>query len=195
MTEDSSKTLVAPITNGTSEDKLPLLTSSLSQDDSWLLNSNHLNRSMSGPDCLGRIRDPQSPEFDRASMTSTDICTMSEQHEEVVFRRPRRGSTTIKRRPGKRLSRSKVKRRCSINGHFYDRETSFFTPPHGSQMSVWVTSLVNTVEVINLILEKYKVESDPQNFALFVVRDNGGKLIQVVFCFHNNTRNFRTETA
>ncbi|XP_018573460.1 uncharacterized protein LOC108912643 [Anoplophora glabripennis] len=173
MTEDSSKTLVAPITNGTSEDKLPLLASSISQDDSWLLNSNHLNRSMSGPDCLGRIRDPQSPEFDRISMTSTDICTMSEQHEEVVFRRPHKGSTAIKRRPGKRLSRSKVKRRCSINGHFYDRETSFFTPPHGSQMSVWVTSLVNTVEVINLILEKYKVESDPQNFALFVVRDNG----------------------
>lgn len=175
MTEDSSKTLVAPVTNGTSEDKLPLLSSSMSQDDSWLLNSNHLNRSMSGPDCLGRIRDPQSPEFDRVSMTSTDICTMSEQHDEVVYRRPHKGSTAIKRRPGKRLSRSKVKRRCSINGHFYDRETSFFTPPHGSLMSVWVTSLVNTVEVINLILEKYKVESDPQNFALFVVRDNGGR--------------------
>ncbi|KAJ8912086.1 hypothetical protein NQ315_000592 [Exocentrus adspersus] len=173
MTEDSSKTLVPAITNGTNDDKLPLLTLSMTQDDSWLLNSNHLNRSMSGPDCLGRVRDPQSPEFDRISMTSTEICTMSEQPEEVVFRRPHKGSTAIKRRPGKRLSRSKVKRRCSINGHFYDRETSFFTPPHGSQMSVWVTSLVNTIEVINLILEKYKVESDPQNFALFVVRDNG----------------------
>ncbi|KAJ8972188.1 hypothetical protein NQ314_000318 [Rhamnusium bicolor] len=172
ITEDSSNTLQALITNGT-EDKLPLLTSSMSKDDSWVLNSNHLNRSMSGPDCLGRIRDPQSPEFDRISMTSTDISTMSEQTDEVVLRRPYKGSTAIKRRTGKRLSRSKVKRRCSINGHFYDRETSFFTPPHGSQMSVWVTSLVNTNEVINLMLEKYKVESDSQNFALFVVRDNG----------------------
>lgn len=70
-------------------------------------------------------------------------------------------------------SRAKLKRRCSINGHFYNRETSFFTPPHGSQMSVWITSLVNTQEVINLLLEKYKVESRPENFALFVVRDNG----------------------
>lgn len=40
-------------------------------------------------------------------------------------------------------------------------------------MSVWVTSLVSTQDVINLLLEKYKVESRPENFALFIVRDNG----------------------
>lgn len=40
-------------------------------------------------------------------------------------------------------------------------------------MSVWVSSLVSTQDVINLILEKYKVESRPENFALFIVRDNG----------------------
>lgn len=171
---DADSTLKACLTNGTtSEDKIPLLSPSLSKDDAWLMQGTHLNRSMSGPDCLGRVRDAHSPEFDRSSMNSMDISTMSEQPEEVVLRRPHKGSTAIKRRPGKRLSRSKVKRRCSINGHFYDRETSFFTPPHGSQMSVWVTSLVNTSEVINLLLEKYKVESDPQHFALFVVRDNG----------------------
>lgn len=179
MTEDTS-TLKAPIIKDNisnnmniSEDKIPLLTNSFSKDDTWVLNSNHLNRSMSGPDCLERLRDSQSPEFDRMSITSGDI-TMSEQNDGVVLRRPQKsGSTAIRRRPGKRLSRSKVKRRCSINGHFYDRETSFFTPPHGSQMSVWITSLVNTHEVIKLLLEKYKVESDPNNFALFIVRDSG----------------------
>lgn len=135
-------------------------------DETWLENSIHLNRSMSGPDCLERLRNPHSPEFEQKSFTS--------ENQEVIRRAAKTGSTAIKRRPGKRLSRTKIKRRCSINGHFYDRETSFFTPPHGSQMSVWVTSLVNTQEVINLILEKYKVDSDPHNFALFVVRDNGG---------------------
>lgn len=40
-------------------------------------------------------------------------------------------------------------------------------------MSVWVTSLVSTQDVINLLLEKYKVESRSENFALFIVRDNG----------------------
>lgn len=94
----------------------------------------------------------------------------------VVLRR-KHGSTAIRRRPGgRRQSRSRLRRRCSINGHFYNRETSFFTPPHGSQMSVWITSLVNTQEVINLMLDKYKVDAKPDNFALFVVRDNGGEL-------------------
>ncbi|XP_044757083.1 uncharacterized protein LOC123315453 [Coccinella septempunctata] len=164
--ENSNKSLATSKDETTSES-----TKYVTKDDSWILNSNHLNRSRSGPDCIGRARDSQSPEFDRSSVASFDISTMSESPEEVV-RRPK-GSTAIRRRPGKRLSRSKVKRRCSINGHFYDRETSFFTPPHGSQMSVWITSLVNTQEVINLILEKYKVESDPSNFALFMIRDNG----------------------
>ncbi|KAK9887561.1 hypothetical protein WA026_023367 [Henosepilachna vigintioctopunctata] len=170
--EDPDKTITPLKTeeNGTlytppHEEKL------ITKDDSWILIGNHLNRSRSGPDCVGRCRDSQSPEFDRTSMSSYDVTTTSESQEEVV-RRPK-GSTAIRRRPGKRLSRSKVKRRCSINGHFYDRETSFFTPPHGSQMSVWITSLVNTQEVVNLILEKYKVESDPSNFALFMIRDNG----------------------
>ncbi|CAH0552964.1 unnamed protein product [Brassicogethes aeneus] len=177
ITTEETKTLVPLNENETtSDDKtIPFMSKSMSKDDFWVPSSNSLNRSMSGPDCLGRIRDPQSPEFDRSSLASTaDFSTMSEQSDDVVMRRPvKTGSTAIRRRPGKRLSRSKVKRRCSINGHFYDRETSFFTPPYGSQMSVWVTSLVNTQEIINLMLEKYKVDSDPNNFALFVVRDNG----------------------
>uniref|UniRef100_A0AAR5PIN1 LIM zinc-binding domain-containing protein n=1 Tax=Dendroctonus ponderosae TaxID=77166 RepID=A0AAR5PIN1_DENPD len=180
ITEDSS-TLRAPLINGVtsdnsiSEDQIPLLTNAFSKDDTYMgrPQSKHL-LSMSGPDCLERLRDAQSPEFDRMSVTSADVTTVSEQNEEVVLRRPQKtGSTAIRRRPGKRLSRSKVKRRCSINGHFYDRETSIFTPPHGSQMSVWVTSMVNTQEIIKLMLEKYKVESDWNNFALFIVRDSG----------------------
>lgn len=40
-------------------------------------------------------------------------------------------------------------------------------------MSVWVTSLLSTQEAVNLILEKYKVDSRPEHFALFIIRDNG----------------------
>ncbi|XP_066150511.1 uncharacterized protein Rassf [Euwallacea fornicatus] len=175
ITEDSSSsTLKAPLhlkiaDSSVSEDKIPLLSQSFSE--TWTLGS--LNRSMSGPDCLERLRDSSPLDIDRLSITSADVSSLSEQTgDEVVLRRPHK-STAIKRRPGRRLSRSKVKRRCSINGHFYDRETSIFTPPHGSQMSVWVTSMVNSQEVIKLMLEKYKVESDWNHFALFVVRDNG----------------------
>ena len=72
-----------------------------------------------------------------------------------------------------RGSRVKLKRRCSINGHYYNRETCVFTPVQGSLTSVWLTSLVNTNEVINLLLDKFKVTNEPQNFSLFIVRDNG----------------------
>lgn len=40
-------------------------------------------------------------------------------------------------------------------------------------MSVWVTSLLSTQDAVNLLLEKYKVDSRPENFALFIIRDNG----------------------
>ncbi|XP_058826751.1 uncharacterized protein LOC131686775 [Topomyia yanbarensis] len=105
--------------------------------------------------------------------TATATTTTTTDDGVVLRKAPKTGSTAIKRRSGNRRSRTKLKRRCSINGHFYNRETSFFTPPHGSQMNVWVTSLVNTQEVINLLLEKYKVESRAENFALFVIKDNG----------------------
>ncbi|KAG0428019.1 hypothetical protein HPB47_024976 [Ixodes persulcatus] len=51
--------------------------------------------------------------------------------------------------------------------------TSVFTPAYASVTSVWVTSLVNAPEVINQLLDKFKVENSPQDFALYVVRDNG----------------------
>ncbi|XP_049762968.1 uncharacterized protein LOC126090739 isoform X3 [Schistocerca cancellata] len=163
-------------------DKIPADLASLDKFPSLEKN---LNRSMSGPDCLERHWDqgckmdattpviPEANNDDVFSSTGGDAKNQSESTPDVVLRRAAKtGSTAIRRRPGMR-SRTKLKRRCSINGHFYNRETSFFTPPHGSQMSVWVTSLVNTQEVINLLLEKYKVDSKPSNFALFVVRDNG----------------------
>ncbi|KAF5305445.1 hypothetical protein FQA39_LY01536 [Lamprigera yunnana] len=172
---NSGNSKVDEVSAKSSKENIKSLCNSESCEDNWIEMSNHLNRSMSGPDCLERTRKLKSPEFDQISInsTNTDISNFTCQDNIVIRRPPKTGSTAIKRRPGKRLSRTKIKRRCSINGHFYNRETSFFTPPHGSQMSVWITSLVNTQEVVNLILEKYKVESDPSNFALFVVHDNG----------------------
>lgn len=148
----------------------------IGNDDSWI--EKGLNRSMSGPDCLQRHRDSDDTDsVNSLQFRDDDNMTMSTDSglelDGVVLRR-KQGSTAIRRRAGgRRQSRSKLRRRCSINGHFYNRETSFFTPPHGSQMSVWVTSLVSTQEVINLMLDKYKVDAKPDNFALFIVRDNG----------------------
>ena len=95
-------------------------------------------------DCYDEMKNGKTD----TSEYSTNIKGNAVNEEGVVLRKPRKmGSTAIKRRSGNRRSRTKLKRRCSINGHFYNRETSFFTPPHGSQMSVWITSLLNTQEV------------------------------------------------
>ncbi|XP_054707208.1 ras association domain-containing protein 2-like [Uloborus diversus] len=77
----------------------------------------------------------------------------------------------LRRKP--RVQKSKLKRRCSINGHFYNRETSVFMPAYASITSVWVTSLVTGPEVINMLLDKFKVVNNPGDFALYVVRDTG----------------------
>ncbi|GIY12629.1 ras association domain-containing protein 2, partial [Caerostris extrusa] len=77
----------------------------------------------------------------------------------------------LRRRP--RVQKSKLKRRCSINGHYYNRETSVFTPAYASITGVWVTSLVTAPEVINMLLDKFKVVNNPEDFALFVVKDTG----------------------
>ena len=50
-----------------------------------------------------------------------------------------------------------------------------FTPPHGSALSVWVTSLVTSREMIDMVLEKYRVEDRGDNFALYIVWDSGGR--------------------
>ena len=63
----------------------------------------------------------------------------------------------------------------------YDRDTSVFTPPKDSCMSVWITSLVQTREVIQMILDKYKVETESERFALFVVKETGGIFFYLQF--------------
>lgn len=64
----------------------------------------------------------------------------------------------------------KAKRhRSSINGHFYNYKTSIFTPTKGSVTSVRINSTLTTKEVIALLLQKFKIENDPNDFALYVV--------------------------
>merc|ERR1719444_541159 len=80
------------------------------------------------------------------------------------------GPRALRRRKG-RMTR--IRRRSSINGHWYDRETAVFTPPKDAAMSVWTTSLQSTPEVLRSILSKYKIESEVTNFGLYVVKETG----------------------
>ncbi|XP_067839440.1 ras association domain-containing protein 6 [Heptranchias perlo] len=59
--------------------------------------------------------------------------------------------------------------RFSINGHFYNYKTSIFTPTKGFVTTVRINSTLTTQEVIALLLQKFKIENDPNDFALYVV--------------------------
>lgn len=63
-------------------------------------------------------------------------------------------------------------------------QTSVFTPAYASVTSVWVTSLVTAPEVINILLDKFKVVNNPEDFVLYVVRSSGG-MVQYHYIFLN----------
>ncbi|XP_078095850.1 ras association domain-containing protein 2-like [Mustelus asterias] len=63
--------------------------------------------------------------------------------------------------------------RFSINGHFYNHKTSVFTPAFGSITNVRVNSTMSTVQVLNLLLNKFKIENSSDEFALYIVHTSG----------------------
>ncbi|XP_028917216.1 ras association domain-containing protein 4 isoform X1 [Ornithorhynchus anatinus] len=68
----------------------------------------------------------------------------------------------------------KIRRhRFSINGHFYNHKTSVFTPAYGSVTNVRVNSTMTTPQVLTLLLNKFRVENGPGEFALYAVHESG----------------------
>uniref|UniRef100_W5M3Y1 Ras association domain family member 6 n=1 Tax=Lepisosteus oculatus TaxID=7918 RepID=W5M3Y1_LEPOC len=65
--------------------------------------------------------------------------------------------------------------RFSINGHFYNYKTSIFTPSFGTATSVRINSKMTTDEVILQLLQKFKIENDPNEFALYCIHQSGEK--------------------
>ncbi|XP_067339594.1 ras association domain-containing protein 6 isoform X2 [Channa argus] len=88
-------------------------------------------------------------------------------------------ASLIKRRRerGKSVAQREKERqhRFSINGHFYNYKTSIFTPCFGTPTKVRITSKMSTNQVIEELLNKFKIENDPQEFALYCVHQSGEK--------------------
>ncbi|XP_007561702.1 ras association domain-containing protein 6 isoform X1 [Poecilia latipinna] len=85
----------------------------------------------------------------------------------------------VKRRKGRGKSaaqREKEKQhRFSINGHFYNYKTSIFTPSFDTSTKVRISSRMTTDQVIEQLLNKFKIENDPQEFALYCIHQSGEK--------------------
>ncbi|XP_056593494.1 ras association domain-containing protein 6 [Triplophysa dalaica] len=65
--------------------------------------------------------------------------------------------------------------RFSINGHFYNYKTSIFTPSYGATTNVNIDSEMTTQEVITQLLHKFKIENNPNEFALYCIHQSGEK--------------------
>ncbi|XP_061693023.1 ras association domain-containing protein 4a isoform X1 [Syngnathoides biaculeatus] len=63
--------------------------------------------------------------------------------------------------------------RFSINGHFYNHKTSVFTPAFGSVTNVRVNSAMTTIQVLNMLLQKFRVENKSEEFVLYMVHESG----------------------
>lgn len=88
-------------------------------------------------------------------------------------------ASLVKRRRGRGKSAAQREKerqhRFSINGHFYNYKTSIFTPSFGTATKVRISSRMSTNQVIEQLLNKFKIENDPQEFALYCVHQSGEK--------------------
>ncbi|KAM8742903.1 ras association domain-containing protein 6 [Acanthopagrus schlegelii] len=88
-------------------------------------------------------------------------------------------ASLVKRRRGRGKSAAQREKerqhRFSINGHFYNYKTSIFTPSFGTPTKVRISSRMTTDQVIEQLLNKFKIENDPQEFSLYCVHQSGEK--------------------
>ncbi|KAI7797902.1 ras association domain-containing protein 2a [Triplophysa rosa] len=85
-----------------------------------------------------------------------------------VLRRGRRRSPSDQRR---------IRRhRFSINGHFYNHKTAVFTPAYGSVTNARINSCMTTPQVLRVLLNKFKIENSPDDFALYLVHTSGERV-------------------
>ncbi|NXW33096.1 RASF6 protein, partial [Phaetusa simplex] len=114
----------------------------------------------------------------RSCYESCTLKPVSEQDHDCATL-PRAGSHAAAVPKGTRLhmiARTEVEtHRFSINGHFYNYETSVFTPAFGSETKIRINSQMRTRQVIEQLLRKFKIENSPHEFALYIIHASGEK--------------------
>ncbi|NWX52220.1 RASF6 protein, partial [Steatornis caripensis] len=132
---------------------------------------------ISGETLKGAEEKP-SLEESNSSYESRTLKSKSEQEHECATL-PRSVSDAVavrKRTKFPMIARTEVEtHRFSINGHFYNYETSVFTPAFGSETKIRINSEMRTREVIEQLLRKFKIENSPHEFALYIIHASGEK--------------------
>ncbi|XP_068536521.1 ras association domain-containing protein 6 isoform X2 [Anas acuta] len=119
-----------------------------------------------------------SPEKSYSCYESSTLKSKSEQEHDCATlpRAVSDGAAVRKRTKFPMIARTEVEtHRVSINGHFYNYETSVFTPAFGSETKIRINSYMRTREVIEQLLRKFKIENSPHEFALYIIHASGEK--------------------
>ncbi|XP_039624292.1 ras association domain-containing protein 2a isoform X1 [Polypterus senegalus] len=106
---------------------------------------------------------------------SAQKSTGQEDEESPQLMRTKSDAGVFRRGPQRSASdQRRIRRhRFSINGHYYNHKTSVFTPKFGSMTNVRINSTMSTPQVLRLLLNKFKIENCPDEFALYLVHTSG----------------------
>ncbi|XP_028318571.1 ras association domain-containing protein 6 [Gouania willdenowi] len=120
---------------------------------------------------------PGPPIYETATLRPPRTKNQDREVESNLFRCMSDASLVKRRNKGKSAAQREKERqhRFSINGHFYNYKTSIFTPSFGTPTKVRISSRMTTNEVIEQLLNKFKIENDPQEFALYCIHQSGEK--------------------
>ncbi|XP_027710355.1 ras association domain-containing protein 6 isoform X2 [Vombatus ursinus] len=124
------------------------------------------------------VQEAKDPQDDYMSCNSSTLrpLVVDEPDSPLLYRTMSEAALVRKNiNLGKIERRDPQHHRVSINGHFYNHETSIFTPAYGSQTKVRINSNMRTEEVIKQLLQKFKIENNPQDFALYIIYATGEK--------------------
>uniref|UniRef100_A0A3P9P7K2 Ras association domain family member 2a n=1 Tax=Poecilia reticulata TaxID=8081 RepID=A0A3P9P7K2_POERE len=105
---------------------------------------------------------------DRSEDSESSAQLLRTKSDAGVLRRGQRRSPSDQR---------KIRRhRFSINGHFYNHKTAVFTPAYGSVTNARINSCMTTPQVLRVLLNKFKIENSPDDFALYLVHASGERV-------------------
>ncbi|XP_021045790.1 ras association domain-containing protein 4 [Mus pahari] len=138
----------------------------------------YLQKEASPQDSKVPAEEPSAQPANKAEVSGDSSGPLEGEEEEVpqLMRTKSDASCIIQRRSKSRApsEAQKIRRhRFSINGHFYNHKTSVFTPAYGSVTNVRVNSTMTTQQVLTLLLNKFRVEDGPSEFALYTVHESG----------------------
>ncbi|XP_036919323.1 ras association domain-containing protein 6 isoform X1 [Sturnira hondurensis] len=122
------------------------------------------------------VPESMSPQEDYLSYHSSTLKPLADEEPKppLLYRTMSEAALVRKRmKPPMMGGKDRQRHRASINGHFYNHETSIFTPAFGSETKVRVNSNMNTEEVIKQLLQKFKIENSAQDFALYILFASG----------------------